>query len=71
MLSVVLEHVSCLLDWPNDTSGENVAFEGMQLEFEIRDDAEITAAAANGPEQVGIFFFTGPANLAVGSDYFG
>ena len=40
----------------------------MQLELEIGDDAEIAAAAANGPEQVGFIVGVDSADLTVGRD---
>ena len=48
---------------PNRTERER-----MKLYVEFRDNAEITAAAAQRPEQVGVFFLAGADNGAVGDD---
>jgi hypothetical protein len=45
----------------------NVA-EGPELELDRRDDAEVAAGAAKGPEQVGLCALVRPHNLARGSN---
>ena len=46
---------------PLSTSGPD----GMELELEAGDDAEVPAAAAQPPEEVGVFRFAGAHLLAV------
>lgn len=43
--------------------------DGMKLEFERGGDAEIAAAAANGPEEVGVFVAIGSDKAAVGENH--
>ncbi len=43
----------------------------MQLEFELGDDPEVTAAAAQAPEQVGVLVRAGVQQPAVGGDEIG
>ena len=40
----------------------------MELEREVRDDAEVAAAAAKTPEQVGVVLLVGDDEVAVGRD---
>ena len=41
----------------------------MQAEFEVRDDAEVAAAAAHAPEQIRILLGAGVPKLSVGGDH--
>jgi hypothetical protein len=40
----------------------------VQPELELGDDAEVAAAAADAPEQVGVLVLAGPYHPAVGED---
>src|SRR5947199_9579215 len=49
---------------PRDWSGENHA-DGMKLKLEVRDHAEIAAAAAQRPQEVGIHLLGGGNECAI------
>src|SRR5438045_9302149 len=49
---------------PRDWSGENHA-DGMKLELEVRDHAEIAAAAAQRPQEGGIHLLGGGKECAI------
>jgi hypothetical protein len=40
----------------------------VELVFEARGDPEVSAAAAKGPEEVGLFLLANPQDLAAGGD---
>ncbi len=65
---VELEDVAGLFHRPHDIPGEHVTVERMQLVLEFRDHAEVAAAAADRPEQVGFLVRRNPADAAVGGD---
>ena len=43
----------------------------MQAELELRHHSEVAAAAANGPEEIGVLVRTGPQDPAIGNDDLG
>lgn len=51
--------------------GEHDRAERVQLELELRHDAEVAAAAADTPEQVGVLPLAGLHHAAVGQDHLG
>ena len=55
-----------LLHRPEDRPGEDDRADVVQAEFELGDDAEIAAAAAQAPEQVGVLGLARLHELAVG-----
>ena len=49
-------------------SGDHLGPVRLRVELECRDHAEVAAAAADRPEQIGVLLDAGPAHLAVGGD---
>ena len=52
--------------WSQAIGPANTIFDRVQLEEEAGDDAEIAAAAAQRPEQVGVLLLAGGDEAAVG-----
>jgi hypothetical protein len=52
----------------HDEAGEHLGTDLVQLEVEAGDDAEIAAAAADRPEELGIFSCTRPPAATVWGD---
>ena len=53
-------------NWSAENAGHVV-----RLQLERGDYAEVSATAADGPEQIGVVVFTGGRDLAGGENYFG
>ena len=68
---VEAQHVGGILGRPEDRSGHHGRADGVQREPERGDDAEVAAAAAQRPEQVGVFVGGRPDDAALGGDHLG
>ena len=64
-LAIALHDGARVLLVPGDRSGEH-HLHRMQLEQEARDDAEVAAAAAQRPQQVGVLLLAGGDEAAIG-----
>ena len=62
------QHLASLGHGPHQQTGEHGRAERVKLVFEGCDDAEVAAAAAQRPEQFGMFIVTCHQKLAVGGD---
>ena len=58
-----------LLHRPHHHARQHRRPEGLELEREVGDDAEVAAAAPQPPEQVGVLVLVGHHELAVGGDH--
>ena len=65
------EHVASLLKAPEQQAGLHDRADLVQAELEFSDHAEVAAAAADRPEQVGVLVRGGPADLPAGGDHLG
>jgi hypothetical protein len=65
------EHVGSLLEFPEQQAGLHDRPHLVQAELELGDHAEVAAAAADRPEQVGILVRRGPLDPPVGGDQLG
>ena len=68
--AVFLKQRFRILEREHDEPAERLRPERMQLKLELGHDAEVAAAAAERPEEVGIFICAGPHVLAVSGDDF-
>src|SRR5207249_8054690 len=59
-LAIAGEDLLRLRKWEDDQPGEYFRTHGMEGEFELGDDAEITAAAAQRPEKLRVVLLTRP-----------
>ena len=59
-----------LIDGMNDGAGHDGGAKRMQLILEGCDDAEVSPAAADSPEELGLVILAGLQDLAIGSDNF-
>ena len=57
-----------ILHPPEDGAGEYLRPDRVQLELELRDDAEVAAATAHAPEKIFVVVFTCVHELAFGGD---
>ena len=65
-VAVEPQHVASAIDGPGDEAAGHDGTHRMQPELERRRDAEVSAAAANRPEQVGVLVRRGADDAAVG-----
>src|SRR5581483_4528706 len=68
LVPIELEQTACAIDWVNDGTSRDGRAYRMQLVFEGGDNSEVSAPAANGPEQVRLLVPAGPQDFAVRSD---
>ena len=68
---IEFEHLARLVDGPDDESRQDIAVEFVQLQVESCHDAEVPAAAADCPEEVGLVVCADVTDLAVRRDDFG
>jgi hypothetical protein len=59
-------HLACAHERPEREAGEHTGAELVQLELELGDDAEVAAAAADAPQQVGVLLGARPHDGSVG-----
>jgi hypothetical protein len=59
------QHIACARNREGEAAGDDLLLHRMQSEVEVRDDAEIAAAAADAPQQVGMIARTGAYHAAV------
>ncbi|MDM0085129.1 hypothetical protein QTI17_31540 [Variovorax sp. J31P179] len=65
------EHVRGRVERMHDESGQHHRADGMQLELERGHHAEVAAATADSPEQIGVLLLAGAQELAFGGDHVG
>ena len=70
-LAVEAQDVDGVLGRPEHGSGHDDGTDRVQREPERADDAEVPAAAPQGPEQVGVIVGRGPDDVALGGDHLG
>ena len=70
-VAVEAQHVGGVIGGPEDGSGHHGRAEGVQAEPERGDDAEVAAAAAQRPEQVGVLDRGRPDDAALSGDHLG
>ncbi len=68
---VEAQHVGGVVGRPEDGSGHHGRPDGVQGELECGDDAEVSAAASQRPEQIGVFIGGRPDDAALGGDHLG
>ncbi len=69
--AVAVEQLPGLAERMHDQAGQHLGADRVEPELERGHDAEIAAAAADRPEQVGMFARARMAQLAVGGDHVG
>src|SRR5215470_15892640 len=62
------EHVTGAFDRVDDWAADDDWPYWVQVVFKTRGDPEVSAAASDGPKQVGLLLVAGPQDLAVGGD---
>ena len=67
-VAVEAQHLRRLLHRPDDRSGEDLGTDGVELELELGDDAEVPPGPADAPEQVAVLLGAGLDQLPVGGD---
>jgi hypothetical protein len=68
--AVGLEHLPGVRAMPGDRPADDLGADGHELVFEGRDDAEVAAAAAQGPEEVGVLGVGDAQHLGRCGDHF-
>ena len=67
-LAIEAQYLRGVVERVEDRPGEHDRPDRVQAVFERRDDAEVTAAAAHSPEQIGVLVLAGGDQLAIRRD---
>src|SRR4029453_6426244 len=65
-LTILGQYLLCLVERKNDQAGDDLGSHREKSEFELGDDTKISAAAANRPEKIPVFAFTGSYFFTLG-----
>jgi len=65
------QHLGRTIDTEHHQPGEHARAERVQAELKLGDDAEVAAAAADAPEQVGVLTLAGAHDPPVGQHHLG